>query len=116
VFGSIMASHFTSTMVGKLEGTLPASVLASVKDNVGQALGVARRSSAAQPFGTRIVDAANESFVSGLHVIGLAAAGITFVAAIAVALFLPARAHDHEPARSAVDRREPSVAEPAAVG
>jgi hypothetical protein len=32
--------------------------------------------------------------VSGLHTVGLAAAGVTFLAALGVALFLPARARD----------------------
>src|SRR3954452_17109019 len=115
VFGSLMASHFHSTIVGKLEDTLPVSVLTTVKDNVGQALGVAHQPGAAQPFRTQISNAANESFVSGLHLIGLAAAGVTLIAAIAVALFLPARAPDHEPARPAVERRDRPVTEPASV-
>jgi len=42
------------------------------------------------------VRAASRSFVSGLHIIGLVAAGVTFIAAIGVILFLPARARDDE--------------------
>jgi EmrB/QacA subfamily drug resistance transporter len=96
VFGSIMASHFTSTISGKLGGTLPASLFANVRDNVGQAIGIAHQPGPAQPFAGQIIKAAGESFVSGLHVIGIAAACVTFVAAVGVALFLPARARDED--------------------
>jgi hypothetical protein len=63
-----------------------------VWDNVGQAVGVSA-SPQARPF-THLASAAKDSFVSGLHVIGFVAAGVTLIAAIGVALFLPARAID----------------------
>ena len=46
------------------------------------------------PLRSQIVAAANESFVSGMHLIVFVAAGVTFLAAIGVARFLPARARD----------------------
>jgi hypothetical protein len=67
-----------------------------VKDNVGQAVGIAREAPAAQPFAGQIVQAANESFVSGMHLAFTIGAIVTFIAAIGVARFLPARAHDHD--------------------
>jgi hypothetical protein len=91
VFGSIMASHFTSEITTKLSGTLPQGLLSDVRDNVSTAVGIAR-GGGAQTFSGQVLDAAGQSFVSGLHVIGLVAAGITLVAAIGVAIFLPARA------------------------
>ena len=94
VFGSIMASHFTSAITGKIGGALPAPLFAAVKDNVGTAMGVVRQPGAAQPFAGQIARAARESFVGGLHVIGLTAAAVTLLAAIGVALFLPARARE----------------------
>jgi hypothetical protein len=94
VFGSIMASHFTSSVTEKLSGDLPARVLSAVGNNVGQAVGIANQTR--PPLGVQIADAAKESFVSGLHVIGFAAAAITFVAVIGVVLFLPARARDED--------------------
>ena len=92
VFGSIMASHFTSEITTKLSGALPPQLLTIVRNNVGQATGIARQGGDAAPFAGQIIDAAGESFVSGLHIVGLAAAGITFLAALGVAIFLPARA------------------------
>jgi len=94
VFGSLMASHFHTTIVSKIGSAVPAGLLQQVRDNVGQAVGVARENPAARPYASHIVVAAKDSFVGGLHVIGLVAAAITFAAAIGVALFLPARARE----------------------
>ncbi|MEY2567427.1 MAG: hypothetical protein QOE35_1956 [Actinomycetota bacterium] len=100
VFGSLMASHFTSAMTGKVAG-LPGPLVAQVRDNVGQAVGIARHGGAAQPYAGRILTAAGDSFVSGLHLIGPVAAGVTAAAAVGVALFLPARGQDYEDTPSA---------------
>jgi len=97
VFGSLMASHFHSTIADKLGSVLPPNVFAQVRDNVGQAVGVARESPAARPFSDQIVNAAHDTFVSGLHQVGLVAAAITLLAAVGVWLFLPARAREDEP-------------------
>jgi hypothetical protein len=106
-----MASHFHSTIVTKLGSAVPAGVVQQVRDNVGQAVGVARESPAARPYASHIATAAKDSFVGGLHVIGLVAAAITLAAAIGVALFLPARARDEgsepEPAPLASPTAEP---------
>src|SRR6478609_9564936 len=58
VFGSIMASHFASTFSDKVQAVLPPGLFAQVKDNVGEAVGVAREAPAARPFAARIVTAA----------------------------------------------------------
>jgi len=97
VFGSLMASHFHSTISDKLQSVLPAGVFNQVKDNVGQAVGVANESPRARPFSGQIINAAHDTFVSGLHQIGLVAAGITLLAALGVWLFLPARAREDQP-------------------
>jgi hypothetical protein len=81
-----------------------------VRNNVGQAMGIANQGGDAAPFSGRIIDAAGDSFISGLHIVGLAAAGITLLAALGVAIFLPARARpeqaiDLEP--RGVDGEEP---------
>jgi EmrB/QacA subfamily drug resistance transporter len=107
VFGSLMASHFTSAISGRLAGTIPAPLFTQVRDNVGQAVGIARHGGPAQPYADRIITAAGESFVSGLHLIGPVAAAVTFTAAVGVALFLPARARDDEDASSAVSQPMP---------
>ncbi len=113
VFGSLMASHFHSTISDKLGSSLPAGLFAQVRDNVGQAVGVAAQSPSARPYSGQIVTAAQDTFVSGLHMVGLVAAGITLLAALGVWLFLPARAHDHEPVVEVASEPEP---EPAVVG
>src|SRR6266508_948449 len=109
VFGSLMASHFTSTITDKIGSLVPAPLFAQVKDNVGQAIGVARQAPAARPFSGQIIDAARDSFVSGLHIIGPVAGAITLLAAIGVARFLPARARDD-------DQRPAPADEPIPVG
>jgi EmrB/QacA subfamily drug resistance transporter len=103
VFGSLMASHFTSSVSDALAGVVPAGLVGRIGDNVGQAVGVATEAPAAKPFAPQIISAAKEAFVGGLHVVGLVAAAITLLAAIGVALFLPARARDGS--------SEPTVAE-----
>ncbi|HEY3832028.1 MAG TPA: DHA2 family efflux MFS transporter permease subunit [Acidimicrobiia bacterium] len=96
VFGSIMASHFVSSFAHKVKSSLPAPLFAQVKNNVGQAVGVANESPAAHRYATQIIGAANDSFVGGLHLIGDVAAAVTLAAALCVALYLPARARDDE--------------------
>ena len=96
VFGSIMASHFTSSITSRLGGSVPGQLLGAVRNNVGQAIGIAHQSSTPASLAGQIASAARQSFVSGLHIIGLAAAAVTLLAAIGVVLFLPARARDRE--------------------
>lgn len=110
VFGSLMASHFSTSFADKLGGRIPAPLFAQVHDNVGQAIGVARQATAARPFAAQITAAANESFVSGLHIVGLVAAAITCLAAIGVALYLPARALDEDAAALGALAAEPAGA------
>ena len=104
VFGSIMASHFTSSITSKLDGHLPSRLLAAVSNNVGQTIGIANDPSTSRSIATQIAAAARESFISGLHIIGIAAALVTLVAVVGVALFLPARARpEGEPVVSGVE-------------
>ena len=55
----------------------------------------------------QIVGAANESFVSGLHIIGVLAAVITLLAAVGVLIFLPARARDEVDVSASAAELEP---------
>ncbi len=109
VFGSLMASHFHSSIATKLDTVVPPGLLGRVRDNVGQAVGVATQT-ADRALATRIANAAKDSFVGGLHLIGLVAAAITLAAAIGVALFLPARARAEDDAP-----RPPGVVDDATV-
>jgi Na+/melibiose symporter-like transporter len=95
VFGSLMASHFTSEVRSGLTGVASPEVIKQLGDNVGQAIGISQ-TPAAQPIAAQVVGVAKDGFVSGLHLIGFVAAAVTFVAAIGVALFLPARARDFD--------------------
>jgi hypothetical protein len=91
-----MASHYTSSMTSRLGGSVPGQLLGAVRNNVGQAIGIAHQSSTPAGLSAQIARAARASFVSGLHIIGLAGAAVTLLAAIGVVLFLPARARDSE--------------------
>jgi EmrB/QacA subfamily drug resistance transporter len=108
VFGSLMSSHFSHTMADKLGSVLPAGLLEGVRDNVGQAVGVARNAPGASPFTSRIIDAANDSFVGGLHLVGLVAAGVVFLACLGVIRYLPARPRDEDPIGAPVADVEPA--------
>jgi Na+/melibiose symporter-like transporter len=105
VLGSLLASHFTSTMTSKLSKTVPPQLMAQVTDNVGKAVGVAREAAPAKPFQNLIIHAANDSFVGGMHLAFTVAAGITFIAAIGVAWFLPARPRDEQAAEPVPEER-----------
>ena len=96
-FGSLLASHYGSAMTDKLGGVLPPPLLAQVSDNVGRAVEVASKAPPARPFAAQIIPAAQDSFVGGMHVAFTVAAAITFVAAIGVARFLPARPLEEAP-------------------
>src|SRR3546814_15251992 len=67
VLGSVLASSFHGSMADKLASVLPAPLLEAVKDNVGQAIGIARELPAAQPFAAQIVDAGHPRFVRRLQ-------------------------------------------------
>ena len=79
VFGSLMASHFTSQVRDGLAGVASPEIIHALGDNVVQAVSVAGATPA--PLGSQIVDVAKDGFVSGLHLIGFVAAGVTFLAA-----------------------------------
>jgi Na+/melibiose symporter-like transporter len=113
VFGSLMASHFHSTIEEKLGSVLPKGLFNQIKDNVGQAVGVANESPGARRFSGQITTAAHDTFVSGLHQVGLVACGITLLAALGVWMFLPARPRDEAPVDGAVSDGESA---PDAVG
>jgi hypothetical protein len=105
LLGSILASSFRPHVRELLQGHVPGSLLARAEDSLGSALGVARDSPAARPFATRIVSAAQTSFVNGMHAAVLVAAAIAVIGGIGVLVWLPARAGAHP---DDVDVVEPS--------
>src|SRR4029079_1068764 len=95
LLGSILASAFRPRVQDLLHGKVPGNLLGKAEDSLGSALGVARDVPAAKPFAGQIVDAAQHSFVTGMHAAVLVAAAIAFVGAIGVVKWLPARARTH---------------------
>ena len=93
VFGSLMASHFTERddRQDRRRRDPAAAVRAGERQRRARARRWPRRPPRRGSSPTSIVTAANDSFVSGLHLVAVVAAGITVLAAIGVALFLPAR-------------------------
>jgi EmrB/QacA subfamily drug resistance transporter len=95
LLGSILASAFRARVRDLLRGRVPGSLLGRVEDSLGSALGVARDVPSARPFAGRIVDAAQASFVTGMHAAVLVAAGFAVIGGIATLVWLPARARAH---------------------
>jgi EmrB/QacA subfamily drug resistance transporter len=95
LLGSILASAFRPKVGDLLRSHVPGSLLAKVEDSLGSALGVARDNPSAKPFAARIVDAAQHSFVTGMHAAVLVAAAIAVIGGIGVLIWLPARARTH---------------------
>jgi EmrB/QacA subfamily drug resistance transporter len=95
LLGSILASAFRPHVQDLLRNTVPGALLHRIEDSLGSALGVARDVPAARPFAGRIVDAAQHSFVAGMHAAVLVAAAIALFGAIGALIWLPARARAH---------------------
>jgi len=95
LLGSILASAFRPKVGDLLRNHVPGSLLAKVEDSLGSSLGVARDNPSAKPFAARIVDAAQHSFVTGMHAAVLVAAAIAVIGGIGVLIWLPARARTH---------------------
>lgn len=95
LLGSILASAFRPRVQELLHATVPGTLLAKIEDSLGSALGVARDVPSAKPYASRIIDAAQHSFVTGMHAAVLVAAGIAAIGAVGVLIWLPARARTH---------------------
>jgi EmrB/QacA subfamily drug resistance transporter len=106
VFGSVLASRYAGHVLsGARADHLPADVTAVVKTNVGQAAAFAR-SHASGPFSRTALAIARQSYVSALHTSVLVGAALMLLSALAVFLWLPARAANEDvvPERSATGR------------
>jgi len=95
IFTSLYAHHLASTSFGDL----PAGAVSAAQDSVAAALGIAGHAPTG-PARAGLLDGLQASFMSGMHVACLAAAGVCLLGA-AVALLLPGR-------------NRPAIAEPAA--
>jgi MFS family permease len=97
VFGSILVSRYAGHLGSRLSGKVPAPLLDRAKESIGSAINIARDVPEAKPFAPQLVDAARQSFVSGLHFAAVLAILVLLIAAGLVYRFLPARASDEEP-------------------
>jgi EmrB/QacA subfamily drug resistance transporter len=88
VIGSVFSSLYTSRLDGTSFAALPRDVSASARDSVAAAVTTAAHASPALQ--ARLVADLNASFMSGLHVACLVAAGVCWLGALG-ALALPGR-------------------------
>jgi EmrB/QacA subfamily drug resistance transporter len=97
IMGSILNNVYQAHLSGQLTG-LPAKVQSAAESSVAVAASVAQHLPA--PLGARLLRAAQDAYVFGMSDVMLITAGMMFVGAVLMALFLPARAPKEE---SAVD-------------
>jgi EmrB/QacA subfamily drug resistance transporter len=99
VIGSVFTSMYAHRLTGGSIAELPHDTAAAARDSVGAAISIAQH--APSPLSRQLLIDVNASFMSGLHVASLVAAGVCWLGAV-VALKLPGRpgvvASDPQPA------------------
>jgi EmrB/QacA subfamily drug resistance transporter len=105
IIGSMLSSLYASDLDGKLPASVPAGVRDAANQSVGAALEVSARLGRV---GAPLADAARESFVYAMTRASLVAAAVALVGAALAWRFLPARA-----AAPATDAADELVTEPA---
>ncbi|MEO9224567.1 MAG: MFS transporter [Acidimicrobiales bacterium] len=116
VMGSVLASIYTSHMTGKLTGHgVPTPFVHPLSESIGKTIGILQ-SPQGKPFAGLVTPLAHDSFVSGLHLAAVIAAGVLFVGMLGVVRWLPAFATDeeHEPEGPGNRRPPESVGGPSA--
>jgi hypothetical protein len=115
VVGSVFSSVYGSKIADAAGGQpIPSAILEGIKDSIGFALGVADRIGGSA--GAELASAARAAFIDGFHA-GLVVAGVVAaLGAVAVALWLPARARqvdiDSQEAEYARSRTAGALASP----
>ncbi len=114
VLGSLLSSRYGPQLTSRLSGQVPDSLLhALTTGSIGGTLGAAGQAPAQlQPL---IATAAKASFVSGMHVAALVAAGVLLLAVTGVVKWLPAWADDDERSSATVQPPAPDGTVPTAV-
>jgi EmrB/QacA subfamily drug resistance transporter len=102
VFGSLLASRYTSIVRTDLRGVLGGADLKKASDSITRAYEVVAAKGTPGAAKGRIADAAQHGFVTGMHTTAIVASIILFVAMVGVLKFLPAR-HLDEVAGQPVD-------------
>jgi EmrB/QacA subfamily drug resistance transporter len=97
VLGSVMSSTYrprVSEFIASSPVPVPKEAAAAATDQVGAAIGIAARLPG--PAGDALRDVASRGFVDGMSIAFMIGAAALALGAVLVALYLPARAHDHE--------------------
>jgi EmrB/QacA subfamily drug resistance transporter len=95
VLGSLLASRYSGRITELLGADSP--VLEFVRNNVAEAHGYALTQLRGQPeLQRRVIDAADQAFVSGFHYAALLGVGVILLTALAVAKWLPSRPPDDQ--------------------
>ncbi len=97
VLGSVMSSTYrprVSEFFAQSPVPVPKEVVTAATDQVGAAFGVANQIGG--PVGAQLRDVAGRAFVDGMSIAFLIGAAALGLGAVLVALYLPARAHDHD--------------------
>jgi EmrB/QacA subfamily drug resistance transporter len=110
VFGSILASQYGSTVRADLGSVLRGPQLGAVSDSIGRVREVI--GSIAPGSRGRVVDAANNGFVHGMHTTAIVAGVILIVAMFGVIRFLPAHHLDEVAGGGAWDGEPSADSEP----
>ena len=111
VLGSVMSSTYRPRVSDAIAGRgVPDDIAHAVTDQIGAAMEVAARLGG--PPGRALADVAAGGFADGMGRAFLVGAAALLVGAVLTALYLPARAHDHED-DSAVDGPGPQEGVPA---
>jgi MFS transporter, DHA2 family, multidrug resistance protein len=109
VLGSVMSSTYGPRVADAISGfPLPAEQAKAIHDQIGAAMRVA--SEIGGPPGRALADVASRGFADGMSTAFLIGAAALALGAVIVALFLPARAPDHEGRAVAGDGRRPAAA------
>ncbi len=89
VMGSVLNNAYQAHLAGRLTG-LPPAVQSAVSSSVAVAAAVAHHLPG--PIGAQVLRAAQDAYVHGMSDVLVITAGMTFIAALFIAAFMPARA------------------------
>lgn len=87
VLGSVLSTVYRGDIEGHL-GSLPAGARDAAGESIEATLGIAEKMG---PAGAQLVSAANDAFLSAMHVTAVGSASIALVGALVVGLFLPGK-------------------------
>jgi DHA2 family multidrug resistance protein-like MFS transporter len=107
ILGSVGVAAYRGQLSDALPADVPAEAATTARDTLGAAAGVADQLPG--PIGTRLIDAAQDAFVSGMHVVALIAAVVAV--AVAALAWRGLRSHGAATAESANDRQDEFAAD-----